>query len=121
LPSGVNRYTSLGLDSAAYAQSNPVTQYARAAYEIERLRQSKYAEAKRIMGGTVPDDVCRQSNIPQPVRDICTELMDASADIIKRNGLSGRQFNDLTRQRETDPVLQQQIQAELLRLQKESP
>jgi hypothetical protein len=123
LPNVTIRPLGLESGSAAYAQGNnlPVGQYARSAFEIERLRQRKYAEAKQIMGGKVPDDVCRQSDIPQPVRDICNQLMSASSEIIKRNGLTVNQFNDITRRKDSDPGLQQQIQAELLRLQKATP
>ena len=44
--------------------------------------------------------------------------MTNSAAIIKKNGLSVAEFNDLTRRKDTEPLLQQQIQNELLRLQK---
>ena len=64
---------------AAYAQagSAPVSQYARAAFYIEQQRQQDYAEAKKIMGGNVPEDVCRQQNIPSAVHDILWSLFEA--------------------------------------------
>jgi hypothetical protein len=108
--------------ATAYAQSgDPVSQYARAAYEIERMRQKRYSEAKQVLGGDVPADVCRQQNIPPAVRGICDEFLKESASIIKQNGLTIAQFNDITRRKEGDPKLQQQIQGELMQLQKGAP
>ncbi|MGA7934356.1 MAG: DUF4168 domain-containing protein [Kovacikia sp.] len=106
---------------SAHAQSDPVSQYSRAAYEIERMRQKKYGEAKQVMGGDVPADVCRQQNLPSTVRGICDDFLKESANIIKQNGLTIAQFNDITRRRDSDSALQQQIQSELLRLQKSAP
>lgn len=107
------------LGAPAYAQSGPeVSRYASAAYEIEKLRQSRYSEAKRLMGGNVPGDVCRQPDIPGNVREICNNFLKESAEIIKRNGLSTAQFNAITRKKDSDAALQRQIQQELLRLQK---
>lgn len=107
----------------AYAQSSSpqVSQYARAAFYIEQQRQQDYAEAKKIMGGNVPEDVCRQQNIPAAVNDICGRFLKRSAEIIKDSGLTITQFNELTRRKEGDPALQQQIQSELLKLQKSAP
>lgn len=108
---------------AAYAQSSSpqVGQYARAAFYVEQQRQQDYAEAKKIMGGNVPEDVCRQQNIPSAVHDICGRFLKRSAEIIKENGLTITQFNEITRRKESDPNLQQQIQSELLKLQKTAP
>lgn len=104
--------------ASAQAPTPQISNYAKAAFEIEQIRQREYADAKRIMGGNVPGDVCRQQDIPRPVQDICNRFMTNSAAIIKKNGLSVAEFNDLTRRKDTEPLLQQQIQNELLRLQK---
>jgi hypothetical protein len=111
------------LGEVAYAQasSSQVGQYARAAFYIEQQRQQDYAEAKKIMGGNVPEDVCRQQNIPSAVHDICGRFLKRSAEIIKENGLTITQFNEMTRRKDGDPGLQQQIQSELLKLQKTAP
>lgn len=102
----------------AHAQSSDVAKYAKAAYEIEKLRQSRYAEAKRLMGGNVPGDVCRQQDIPGNVRSICDSFLSESRQIIERNGMTATQFNEMTRRKDRDANLQRQIQQELLRLQK---
>lgn len=116
-PQLVGPTVRLQSDSAAYAQSSSqITQYAKAAYDIEQLRQRQYARAKRIMGGNVPDDVCQRQNIPGAVRGICNDFLEKSADIIRQHGLTPSQFNDITRRKERDPGLRQQIEQELLRL-----
>lgn len=117
------RSTTGSPSGAAYAQASPpqVSQYARAAFYIEQQRQQDYAEAKKIMSGNVPEDVCRQQNIPSAVQDICGRFLKRSTEIIKENGLTISQFNDITRRKEGDPNLQQQIQSELLKLQKTTP
>ncbi|WP_146141073.1 DUF4168 domain-containing protein [Stenomitos frigidus] len=122
-PQSMLRSTTWSLGDAAYAQANPpqVSQYARAAFYIEQQRQQDYAEAKKLMSGNVPEDVCRQQNIPSAVHDICGRFLKRSAEIIKENGLTISQFNDITRRKEGDPSLQQQIQSELLKLQKTTP
>lgn len=122
-PNLTQRSIDFGLGEAASAQAPTpaVSQYARAALLIEQERQQDHAEVKRIMGGNVPEDVCRQKNIPSAVRDICNRFLKRSAEIIKENGLTITQFNDLTRRKESDPALQQKIQGELLKLQKATP
>ncbi len=110
----------LNLTSAAYAQAvdpQQITQYARAALKIEQIRQRAYADAKRILSGSVPLDVCRQANIPQSVQAICTDFLDKSEGIIRGSGLTVPQFNEITRLRKSNPEVQQQIQNELIKVQ----
>jgi hypothetical protein len=103
----------------ALAQSaDEVVRYSRAAYEIEQLRQRNYAKAKRIMGGNVPEDVCQRQNIPGEVQRLCGDLQADSMRIIGEHGLSPAQFNRITRDRQTNPALERQIQQELIRLQR---
>ncbi|WP_421656899.1 DUF4168 domain-containing protein [Leptothermofonsia sp. ETS-13] len=121
-PHIAQRPVDLFSGSAAYAQGDPaITSYANAAYQIERLRQKKFREAKNELGGNVPTNVCQQPTIPASVRSICDEFMKESSDIIKSNGLSITQFNEITRRKDSDPALQQQIDNELLRIQKKTP
>lgn len=107
---------SLTAGSVAYAQADQVAQYARAAYQIERLRQQKFGQAKKLVPN-LPADPCRQQDIPQPVRSICNSFLSESTEIVKKNGLSISQFNELTRRKDSDPSLQQQIRQEMQRLQ----
>ncbi|HIK18711.1 MAG TPA: DUF4168 domain-containing protein [Leptolyngbyaceae cyanobacterium M33_DOE_097] len=105
--------------SVAQAQTPAqINEYARVAFEIEQMRRKNYAQAKRIMGGNVPEDVCRQQDIPSAVKGICDDFTRRAADIIKRSALTPAQFNDITRRRDRDPELERKIQQEILRLQK---
>ncbi len=113
----------LSTNSAAFAQSpdpQQISNYARAELQIEQLRQKMYTEAKEKLGGNVPPNVCSQ-NPPASVQGICADFMKKTREIIQANNLSISQFNDLTRRKDSEPALQAQIQAELLRIQKSAP
>jgi hypothetical protein len=114
--------SGLSTSSVAVAQSpDPlISNYARAALRVEQLRQRMYTEAKEKLGGNVPPNVCSQQPPPTPVQGICADFMKQSKNIIVEY-LTIAQFNDLTRRKDSDPALQQQIQDELLRIQKSSP
>lgn len=122
-PHLAQRPDALLSDAVAFAQTDPsVTSYANAAYQIERLRQQKFKKVKeQFPDGNVPANVCQQQDIPASVRTICDEFMKESSDIIKNSGLTIAQFNDITRRKTSDTALQQQIDTELLRIQKKTP
>lgn len=102
----------------AYAQGNDdVEKYARAAYEIELVRQKLYSVAKRRMNGNIPSDVCRQQNIPSDVRTLCSQLDERAGTILHKVGLDRTVFNDITRRKASDPNLQRQIDQALRRIQ----
>lgn len=94
-----------------------VRNYARAVLEIEDRRQSAYDEAKTVMHGNVPKEVCRQDNIPRAVQEICNDFLHQSAAIIRKNGLTNAEFNEITRRVQTDTALGARVKQELLRLQ----
>ncbi len=109
----------LQVGALTYAQTpEQISEYARVAYQIEQIRRRNYAQAKRILGGNVPEDVCTQPNIPNAVKGICDDFSQQAAKIIERSALTPAQFNDITRRRDRDPNLQRQIQQEIMRLQK---
>lgn len=89
----------------AQAQQSPtdLEQYKNIALQIERQRMQDYAEVKQLMGGTVPDNVCQRSDIPQKVREICDRFDKNSRDIIQANGMSITKFNDITRYCQQSP------------------
>jgi hypothetical protein len=117
-PVGATHLGEIQWSGIALAQSSDkVARYARAAYEIERLRQQHYAEAKRILGGNVPGNVCRQQNIPGPVRSICSRFDAESAKIVRRHGLSTGEFDEITLKRSGNAGLEQQISNEIMRIQ----
>ena len=105
--------------SAASAQSiSKVRNYAGAVLEIEPLRRKAFRDVRRMMNGNLPNDVCRQGQLPSNVRSICTDFFDESANIIRKNNLSITEFNDLTQRSQSDSGLMNQIQQELIRQQK---
>lgn len=102
----------LTFSAAAHAQdcqNVKVTDYARAVYEVELLRRDLFGDVKKIMGGNVPGNVCKQSNLPQNVRDICAQFEKRSSDIVqKKYQMSPAEFNQNMRQ-----VSQQDLQAQV--------
>ncbi len=104
--------------STASAQSTgKIRSYAGAVLEIEPLRKKAYREVRRVMNGNLPNDVCRQGQLPGNVRSICTDFFDESANIIRKNNLSIGEFNEFTQRSQSDSGLMNQIQKELIRLQ----
>jgi Domain of unknown function (DUF4168) len=104
--------------AVASAQSlSKVRSYAGAVLEIEPLRRRAYREVRRMMNGNLPNDVCRQGQLPSNVRSICTDFFDESANIIRKNNLSIGEFNELTQRSQSDTNLMNQIQQELIRQQ----
>jgi hypothetical protein len=87
------------------AQQSPadLEQYTNIAMQIERQRMQDYAEVKKLMGGTVPDNVCQKSDIPPKVREICDRFDKNSRDIIQASGMSIGKFNEITRYCQQNP------------------
>jgi len=111
-------FSTLVFNTATYAQSaEQVTQYAKAVLQIEPVRQEALAEAKQIMGGSVPSNVCRQSSIPNTVESVCKTFLSRSAEIIKSSGLTISEFNQITMRLQKDSGLRDRMRQELIRLQ----
>jgi len=114
----LSRDSTLVFNTAAYAQSaEQVTQYAKAVLQIEPVRQEALAEAKQVMGGSVPANVCRQSSIPNAVESVCKTFLSRSADIIQSSGLTIGEFNRITMRLQNDSRLRDRMRQELIRLQ----
>jgi Domain of unknown function (DUF4168) len=110
--------SQISWSSVAFAQpANKIRGYAGAVLEIEPLRRRAYNDVRRMMNGNLPNDVCRQGQLPGNVRSICTDFFDESANIIRKNNLSINEFNDLTQRSQSDSSLMNQIQQELIRQQ----
>jgi hypothetical protein len=119
VPEWSGQTAQLNWTTAALAQSaNQIRSYAGAVLEIEPLRRDAYRKVRRMMNGNVPNDVCRQGRLPGDVNNICSDFFDRSADIIRRNNLSIREFNDMTQRSQSDSKLMNQIQQELIRQQR---
>lgn len=86
------------VSEVAHAQQPPgnMTKYTSVARQIEKQRMQDYAEVKQILGGNVPENVCKQSNLPQQVREICDRFDSNSRKIITGNGMSISEFNAIT-------------------------
>jgi hypothetical protein len=87
------------------AQQSPaeLEQYTNIAMQIERQRMQDYAEVKKLMGGTVPENVCQKGDIPPKVREICDRFDKNSRDIIQSNGMTVPKFNEITRYCQQSP------------------
>lgn len=113
---------SVSMGSAVYAQDNTqLAEYAKIVYAIEQLRRPAYQEAKRMMGGELPKDVCtqQQTPVPQSVRSICNNFFEKSDQILQRSKLKRAEFNEMTRRQQSDPTLQKLIQDQLIKIQRD--
>ncbi|HEY9615696.1 MAG TPA: DUF4168 domain-containing protein [Microcoleaceae cyanobacterium] len=91
--------SSLLSETAAYAQQPPgdLGKYTKVARQIERQRMQYYAEAKQILNGNVPDNVCQQKNLPGGVREICDRFDRKVRDILAEHKMPVSEFNQLTK------------------------
>jgi len=102
-----------------------VRRYAQAVLAIEPLRQNAYNTIQQLLGNAqVPSIACHHQNVipsslpnAETVRQIVRNYCDRSTEIVSTNGLSIARFNEITMQLRGNPVLQQRVQAELIRLQ----
>ncbi len=124
--------------TAVLAQSNPESQatqeftdeeianYARAALAIETKRQQSYEDIRGILSDeSVPEVVCsdtRRINRMKPaeVRQVAVQYCTHAKTMIDDHGLTVSRFNEITRIQQSNPQLQQRIQAELSRIQQSS-
>lgn len=100
-------------DNQVLAQNisnDELQRYARAAVEIERLRQTTFAKVEGIVGkGQSNQLACHQqesiSQLPTNARTMVTDYCQTSEGIVRKNGLSIHQFNQITQQvRESDEL-----------------
>ncbi len=113
-----SRGSQITWSSAAVAQPvSKIRSYAGAVLEIEPLRRKAYKDVRRMMNGNLPNDVCRQEQLPSNVKSVCSSFFDESANIIRRNNLSIGEFNELTQKSQSDSGLMNLIQQELVRQQ----
>lgn len=120
----------LDFNSAASAQQSApslsaaeITNYARSLLKIEPLRQEYYNRIKQGLTGSqeMPQIICSNTdsvnNLPRNIRQSAIEYCQASIKIVEDNGLTIKQFNDITNLLTQDPRILERITAELLRLQ----
>jgi hypothetical protein len=118
-----NRF--LNWDNIAYAQeytSEEIYNYAKAGFEQEMLRQQVYQEIKSMVNQPPPDITCDQpntmNNIPTNIRGIVNNYCNRSRQIVGDNNLSIQRFNQLKIYYDRGGSFYQQVQQQLLNLQK---
>ena len=115
-----NNFLTLTWSSSVMAQDNPnydklLGQYAEAILQMEPLRLQSYDEVQEIMGGALPKNVCKKSDLIDPVNNICDRFFNESADIIRGTGLSLTDFNAITEEVRKNKTLKDQLDQELIR------
>ncbi len=120
VPGLTQDFTGITLSTTALAQKQPelekkLGKYADAILQMEPLRLQSYQQVQQIMGGALPKDVCKQSELLAPVGNICDRFFNESAEIIRSNGLSLTDFNSITEEVRTNNALKKQLNEELLR------
>ncbi len=123
VPSFSVHTASLSFSSAAVAQTaTQIANYAEAVLQMENPRKRYYNQVRTYyqdQSHSLPNDVCRQDNLPGRVKGLCDQFFSDSADILRRNNLSIREFNQLTEQIQRDPGLRERVQQELMRRQQQ--
>lgn len=105
--------------SVVYAQSllPKVSNYADAVLQMEKIRINALNKVRSYMGKETPPNVCRQSDLPSSVESTCTEFYNQSAEVIRRNGLSNWEFNQITEKVRSNTRYRQRLDQELRRRQ----
>jgi|GEM_PF-2732172 len=120
VPGLTRDFTGITASSTAVAQPQPnfeklLGNYAEAILQMEPLRLQSYQQVQQIMGGALPKNVCKQSDLLAPVNNICDRFFNESADIIRSNGLSLTDFNAITEEVRKNKTLKNRLNEELIR------
>ena len=114
---------TLIFSSSARAQAvsdEEAIRFARAAYPIEKRRQTVVEEIKNRTGN-VPDITCyppeRLEALPANIRNDVKSFCDFSRQTIQSNQFSVGRFLEIRDSQASDPSLKEKIDRELLRLQ----
>ncbi|MGY6529241.1 MAG: DUF4168 domain-containing protein [Cyanobacterium sp.] len=97
---------NIKISNQAFAQNfsdAELTRYAQAAVEIERLRRSTFTNIENIVGQQRSSQLaCNQkdsiNDLPGNARTLMNDFCQNSEVIVRRNGLSMNQFNQITQQ-----------------------
>jgi hypothetical protein len=127
-PNLSERSSTLVFSSAAYAQdvtNEEVTNYAKAALDIEKIRQQAHDEIKKIIGSEPPPIVCDKPEslnaLTGDAHKIAVDYCKRSEDLVKSNHLTIARFNAITVDKQSAPNLKKRIDDELIRLPHPSP
>lgn len=105
------------ISNQVFAQSfsdADLTRYAQAAIEIERLRRSTFANIENIVGQERSSQLaCHQrdaiNDLPSNARTMMNDFCQNSEVIVRRNGLTMNQFNQITQQVRQDNELRSRL------------
>ncbi|WP_069791986.1 DUF4168 domain-containing protein [Cyanobacterium sp. IPPAS B-1200] len=91
-----------------------LSRYAQAAVDIERLRRSTFANIESIVGQQRSSQLaCHQkdtiNDLPSNARTLMNDFCQNSEVIVRRNGLSMNQFNQITQQVRQDDELRSRL------------
>ncbi|MBE9222736.1 DUF4168 domain-containing protein [Cyanobacterium stanieri LEGE 03274] len=108
---------AITINNQAFAQNfsdAELTRYAQAAVEIERLRRSTFANIEAIVGEERSSQLaCHQQNsineLPSNARSLMNDFCQNSEAIVRRNGLSMNQFNQITQQVRQNDALRSRL------------
>lgn len=117
---GLSRDLSqLEMTSVVHAQSllPKISNYADAVLQMEKIRINALNKVRSYMGKQTPKNVCRQNDLPSSVESTCTEFYNQSADVIRRNGLSNWEFNQITEKVRNNSQYRQRLDEEIRRRQ----
>lgn len=120
LPSLASDFSRLTWSSTAMAQNQAnyeklLGKYAEAILQMEPLRLQSYQQVQQIMGGSLPKNICKKSNLAAPVNNICDRFFNESAEIIRSNGLTLTDFNAITEEVRKNQSLKNLLDDELIR------
>ena len=124
------------VDGQAVTSIEDITRYARSVLQIDGPRNQAYTEIKNILiqadlgnnrsdlalscgsNRNISQNLSRLPRDVRPnVRSIIVNFCNQAREIVEGNGLSVRQFNDITDLHRGDPALAERIQEQMLILQ----
>ena len=114
--SQTGRLTITTQSASAQAPSDTdLRKYGNAAVEIESLRQNTYSNIQGIVGSSQPAQLsCNKQksfrSLPDNARSLAVDYCKQSEAIVKKNGLSINQFNQITQQLKKNPDLYKKLQ-----------
>lgn len=94
--SALTLMTGAVIPELAYAKPpGDMAKFTEIAREIEWHRRGFYNQMKAVLGGDVPDNVCKQNNLPAKARDICKDFDEKSRTILGKSQMPVGEFNAL--------------------------
>lgn len=101
--------------STSNIDSNKLKRYGQAAMQIEKLRKTTYRNIRQIVGNSQsPPLACNQrenfDKLPIEARNMANYYCQQSEKIVKDEGLTNGEFNNITRELKKNSQLRQQLQ-----------